>query len=294
MNILGNKIDFIATLKVVNANPNGDPLNGNIPRTDFNGFGIISDVCVKRKIRNRLQSMGNNIFVKSNDSADDGFKSLESRFGAKFDTKVKDEDVYSQSCLEWLDVRSFGQVMTYQKRSIGIRGPVSISMAKSTSPVNIETMQITRSSNSMEKKNKETGEAIDGRSSDTMGSKHYVEKGIYILKGSINPYFAEKTGFSEEDAYQIKEAIKTLFVNDMSSARPEGSMEVKELFWFKHNCKTGNVSTAKVHGLLKWEKLDFESRSSDFDYEELNIHLDEEKLNEYKELGLQVEVYEGL
>ena len=101
-------------------------------------------------------------------------------------------------------------------------------------------MQITKSV-SGEKKNG------DARASDTMGMKHFVKFGFYVVKGSINVQLAEKTGFSEEDAKIVKEALRTLFVNDTSSARPEGSMEVVKLFWFEHNCKDGQYSSAKVH-----------------------------------------------
>ena len=228
MSTLEKKIDFIVFFTVNNANPNGDPLMGNMPRNDYEGFGEVSDVCIKRKIRNRMQDLKHDIFVQSQDRTLDGYKSLEERFNAEYDAKKKidDETVAKESCKKWVDVRSFGQVMTFQKRSLGIRGPVSISLAKSLSPVDIITLQITRSTNGMEA---EVGKA---KSKDTMGSKHYVDFGLYKLTGSINCYFAEKTGFTNEDADVVKEALRTLFVNDMSSARPEGSMEVKNVYWF--------------------------------------------------------------
>ena len=103
-------------------------------------------------------------------------------------------------------------------------------------------MQITKSVN---------GDPADGRSSDTMGTKHMVEFGLYKIKGSINVQLAEKTGFSEEDAEKLKEALRTLFINDASSARPDGSMEVVVLYWWKHNNKIGQYSAAKVHDSLK-------------------------------------------
>ena len=150
MGKLENKIDFVMFFTVDHANPNGDPLNGNMPRNDYDGFGEISDVCIKRKIRNRLQDAGEKIFVQSNDRIEDDLKSLEARFNNVFKKgKDDDETVFTQSCELWIDVRSFGQVVTFQNRSIGIRGPVSISMAKSLSPVNIISMQITRSTNGM-------------------------------------------------------------------------------------------------------------------------------------------------
>lgn len=243
MAVLNHKIDFVALVSVTKANSNGDPLNGNRPRTDYNGFGEISDVCIKRKLRNRMQDLGHAVFVQSEDRCDDGCKSLKDR--AEAVTKgIKDKELYTQTvCDKWMDVRSFGQVFAFKSNeksgiSVGVRGPVSIHQAVSVSPVEIEEMQITKSVN---------GETTDKRSSDTMGTKHFVRFGLYEIKGAINVQLAEKTGFSQEDAEVIKECLRTLFVNDASSARPEGSMEVVRLYWWEHNCKDGQYSSAKVH-----------------------------------------------
>lgn len=248
MSSLNNKIDFVVLVKVTNANPNGDPLNGNRPRTTFSGNGEISDVCIKRKIRNRLQDMGEKIFVQSAERSTDGFSSLSERAAGTI-TSYKTSDEYAeQACREWIDVRTFGQVFAFKKRdklaevSVGVRGPVSIHQAISCSPVDICSMQITKSVNS---------EPAEKKSSDTMGTKHFVEFGFYKIKGSINVQLAEKTGFSEEDAEKVKEALRTLFINDASAARPDGSMEVVKLYWWRHNNKIGQYSAAKVHESLK-------------------------------------------
>lgn len=248
MSTLKNKIDFVALVSVNRANSNGDPLNGNRPRTDLNGYGEISDVCIKRKIRNRMQDLGNSIFVQSEDRCNDGFGSLSERASATM-KGIKDRDAYAaQACETWLDVRAFGQVFAFKDAkgvSVGVRGPVSIHQASSVSTVDIESMQITKSVNG-EKKGKD-----ENRASDTMGMKHFVRFGLYEIKGSINVQLAEKTGFTEEDAETVKECLRTLFVNDASSARPDGSMEVVKLFWWKHNCKDGQYSSAKVHRSVK-------------------------------------------
>lgn len=243
MAALNNKIDFVALVSVTKANSNGDPLNGNRPRTDYNGLGEISDVCIKRKIRNRMQDLGNAVFVQSDDRCDDGFKSLSER-AASVTKGIKDKESYAKTaCETWMDVRAFGQVFAFKSTdksgvSVGVRGPVSIHQAVSVSPVEVESVQITKSVN---------GEPSEKRGSDTMGMKHFVRFGLYVVKGSINVQLAEKTGFSQEDAEIIKECLRTLFVNDASSARPEGSMEVVKLFWWQHNCKEGQYSSAKVH-----------------------------------------------
>lgn len=251
MKTLQHKIDFSVLVTARNANPNGDPLNGNRPRENDEGFGEISDVCIKRKLRNRLQDMGERIFVQSDDRCDDGFDSLHSRAegnGAlKSISKGKQtnrEKYAKTACAEWIDVRSFGQVFAFKNDevSVGVRGPVSIQQAVSVSPVEIVSMQITKSVNS------ESGK--QGKSSDTMGMKHRVSFGLYVVHGSINCQLAEKTGFTDEDASKIKKAFCTLFENDASSARPEGSMEVCRVYWWEHDSKTPKYSSAQIHRLL--------------------------------------------
>lgn len=290
--MINNKVDFLMTIEVKNANPNGDPLAGNMPRIDSLGYGIISDVCIKRKIRNRMQDQfkendlgeGYDIFVKANDRIDDDFRSLEKRYKAYFD-KEKDNEVIEKSMNEkWIDVRSFGQVVTFNKKSIGIRGPVSISISKSLDPVITETMQIVRSTNGQD--------AGEKRSSDTMGSKNFIDYGVYLVQGSVNSFYSERTGFDEKDLEILKEALRTLFINDVSSARPDGSMEIKEVYWFTHSNKLGNVSSSKIKQLVNYDELDINNTNPS--YEDYNFRLDEEKLNEYKDKGLTLEIIEGI
>ena len=248
METLKNKIDFVVLVTADKANVNGDPLDGNRPRTDYDGYGEISDVCIKRKIRNRMQDLGNKIFVQSDDRCDDGCGSLSERAAANL-KNIKDKDDYAKTaCETWLDVRSFGQVFAFKANkkgegvSVGVRGPVSIHQAVSVSPIQIQSMQITKSVN---------GEPAEGKSPDTMGMKHMVNFGLYKIKGSINVQLAKKTGFSDADANVLRECLRTLFVNDASSARPEGSMEVYKVYWWQHNCGIGQYSSAKVHRLVK-------------------------------------------
>ncbi len=248
MSELKGKIDFVVLVSATNANPNGDPLNGNRPRENFDGHGEISDVCIKRKIRNRLQDMGECVFVQSDGRTDDGYGSLHERAEhckeleaeIKLGKKANKDKCVRIACEKWIDVRMFGQVFAFKgtEVSLGIRGPVSIHQAVSVSPVDVISMQITKSVNS---------ESKEGKASDTMGTKHRIGYGLYVIKGSVNVQLAEKTGFSQEDAGKLKEALKTLFENDASSARPEGSMEVNQVYWWQHKEKTPAVSTAKIH-----------------------------------------------
>ncbi|ACM21756.1 CRISPR-associated protein Csd2 [Geotalea daltonii FRC-32] len=258
---LSNKIDFAVVFKVTNANPNGDPLNGNRPRTIYEGNGEVSDVCIKRKIRNRLMEAGQRIFVQSDDSKNDKHPSLKSRADEVLDGIKAADEKAKKACETWFDVRAFGQLFAFKAAggkkgkakegeepgddkgvSIGIRGPVSVQSAFSISPVSLTSTQITKSV---------SGEG-DGtkRGSDTMGMKHRVDRGIYTFYGSMNPQLAVKTGFSDADAAAIKAVLPRLFENDASSARPEGSMEVLKVVWWQHNCASGQCSSAKVHRSL--------------------------------------------
>lgn len=281
MSALKNKIDYALVFTVRNANPNGDPLDGNRPRTTFSGLGEMSDVSLKRKVRNRWIDDGYSVFVQSDDrrAPGDSYRSLKDRadgcpalkeclaaINAQKKAKGKNaadaplvtrEDYARIACEQWLDVRAFGQVFAFKSAkkddaaegsdaiSIGIRGPVSIQPAFSLDSVNITSTQITKSVNL------ETEADPDKKASDTMGMKHRVDFGVYVTYGSINVQPAEKTGFSAEDAEALKEALRTLFRNDATSARPDGSMEVVKLVWWEHNCPAGQYSAAKVHRSLR-------------------------------------------
>lgn len=270
MTMLQNKIDFAVVLRVKRANPNGDPLNGNRPRTDYDNYGEMTDVCNKRKIRDRLlerwvadgkkEDDGNMIFVQSDDRKEDKCKSLRARAEAGLGNKLGSDETVDLACKKWLDVRAFGQLFALKggkkakkgeenegegdtSISIGIRGPVTVQSAFSVAPVDIASTQITKSVSGEDTK--------DGkRSSDTMGTKHRVENGVYVFFGSMNPQLAKRTGFSDVDAEAIKQVLPRLFENDESSARPAGSMEILKVIWWKHNCKAGQYSSAKVHRTL--------------------------------------------
>jgi CRISPR-associated protein Csd2 len=267
---LSKKIDFAVVFRVQDANPNGDPLNGNRPRTTYEGLGEVTDVCIKRKIRNRLMEQTGAdgkprfpIFVQSDDNRIDDHTCLRLRAEAVLGKVEKDEEqIRRKACETWFDVRAFGQIFPFKGAakkaktdggddkgvSIGIRGPVSIHSAFSVNPVSVTSTQITKSV-SLEA-------AAGKRGSDTMGMKHRIDRGIYVFYGSMNPQLAAKTGFSDEDAQAIKDVLPRLFENDASSARPEGSMEVLKVIWWEHNCPSGQCSSAKVHRSLKVSDTD--------------------------------------
>lgn len=271
MTILQHKIDFAVILRVKNANPNGDPLNGNRPRTDYSNFGEMTDVSIKRKVRDRLlerwvedgkdKDDGNLIFVQSEDRKVDDAKSLRARAEMVLGNKLGSDETVKLACEKWIDARAFGQLFAFKSPkkagkknedgtdddgdtgvSIGIRGPVTVQSAFSIEPIDITSTQITKSV---------SGEG-DGtkRGPDTMGMKHRVDQGVYVFYGSMNPQLAERTGFSDDDAEAIKQVLPKLFENDESSARPAGSMEVLKVIWWEHNCKSGQYSAAKVHRTL--------------------------------------------
>lgn len=218
---LENKIDFAVVFSVKKANPNGDPLNGNRPRVNYDGLGEVSDVCLKRKLRNRLQDMGEKIFVQSDSNREpgDSYRSLKDRFEYNGEIKTimdkqkkckksNREELAETACKNWYDVRAFGQVFAFSKSK---------------------------------KKDKSGGGSED----------EGADYGVYVTFGSINCQLAEKTGFSAQDSDQLLAALKTLFVNDESSARPSGSMKVEKVIWWKHNCRSGQYASADVHESLQ-------------------------------------------
>ena len=192
--------------------------------------------------------------MQSDDRNIDGEPSLRKRAESKenglgskaFGKTAKRDETAKKACEKWIDVRSFGQVFAYGGKkegdgvSIPIRGPVTIQSAFSVEPISSVSTQITKSV---------SGEG-DGtkRGSDTMGMKHRVEEAVYVTYGSMNPQLAERTGFSADDAETIKSILPKLFENDESTARPAGSMQVLNVVWWEHNCKSGQYSSAKVHG----------------------------------------------
>lgn len=246
--VLNKKINFLAVATVENANPNGDPLNGNRPRQHYDNTGFITPVCIKRKIRNRLQDLGRRILIQQNDRTDDNMNNLSDRLnsveGISAARKKKDNvTIVRLACESFEDVRAFGATIALKdKTSVGIRGPVTIQPAMSVGTIDIDSNQITKSTNS---------EPGDVKGADTMGMMHAVRYGVYVIKGSINPILAGKTGLTNSDADDIKEALRSLFVNDDSAARPAGSMNIIRLFWWEQEGDDIRYSDKKIFDTIQ-------------------------------------------
>lgn len=234
--MLCTKIDFLGLLGVSLANPNGDPLRGGIPRTDSHGYGIISDVCIKHKLRERLADLGEDILVQT------GADSLEQRLSCL--GGMSQEELIAAACGKWYDVRAFGQVFfgmgKRAARSASVRGAVCIQHALSVHPVEVMTLPVTR--------------CVSGRSaykaSDTLGGKSIVRYGLYLLKGSVCAGAAARNGFTRDDCIKLKSALSGLFSDDASAARPEGSIVMERLYWWEHPNMLGSYPTAKVHATV--------------------------------------------
>ena len=264
-----NKVDFAVVFTVKNANPNGDPLVEGRPRQTMTGLGEVTDVCLKRKIRNRFDDFEESIFVKQLDRIEGPANSLK-------DILKQEEEIYSlfknkeqtafleKACQKWLDVRTFGQVFAFkgEKQAMNCKGVVSIQSAYSLDEIIIEDKQIAKNINSI------AGKHENSKVSDTMGWYYSVPFGVYVFYGSVSPLNAAKNNYTPEDLEHLKEALVSLFENDASVSRPAGSMEVKNVYWWEHSKKNGNASSAKVHqSLIIDKKTDFPTSYEDYTFE---------------------------
>lgn len=253
MNELKNRIDFVYIFDVKDGNPNGDPDAGNLPRVDAEtGMGIVTDVCLKRKVRNYVQvskelAQGFDIFIKEkailNNAID---KAHESELVKN--AKDKTEAAREFMCKNYYDVRTFGAVMSTGKNAGQVRGAVQLTFSRSVNPVTTTEHSITRMAVATEDEaKKQNGE------NRTMGRKATVPYGLYVCHGFISPSLAKQTGFSEEDLELFWEALKNMFDLDHSAAR--GLMSAQKLIVFKHDSVLGNAPANKLFDLVKVEKV---------------------------------------
>ena len=266
--MIKNKYDFAIVFDVVDGNPNGDPDAGNLPRIDAEtGMGLVTDVCLKRKIRNYIQLTKKcvppfDIFVKEKvvlgDIVADAY-TTDAVKSKKTDLE-KNNSVVSYLCSKFFDIRTFGAVLTKGQGSNAgqVRGPVQLTFGRSVDPIVFTEHSITRMAVS-NSKDKDKGQ--------TMGRKATVPYGLYVAHGFISPALAEQTGFSEEDLALLWESILNMFEGDRSAAR--GLMSVKKLVIFKHDSYLGTVPAYKLFDLVKIAKKDpsLPARSfSDYDF----------------------------
>ena len=251
MTTLANRYEFALLFDVQNGNPNGDPDAGNMPRFDpETGHGLVTDVCLKRKIRNHVAlakdgSEGFNIYVQEkavlNQTNEMAYKAFELKSEAKkLPKNVEDaQKVTGWMCANFYDIRSFGAVMTTEVNCGQVRGPVQLAFAKSVEPIMSQEVSITRMAVTNEK---------DLEKERTMGRKHIVPYGLYVAHGFISAPLAEKTGFSEDDLELLWNALVNMFEHDRSAAR--GMMSSQKLFVFKHRDKLGNAAAHKLFALI--------------------------------------------
>lgn len=287
MEALKNKIDFALFIDVQDGNPNGDPDAGNLPRVDAEtGEGLISDVCLKRKIRNYVQiakagTPGYDIFIKEKAVlnnlideayADEAVKSKEAK-GKKAGDQVNAARDFM--CRKYYDIRTFGAVMTTGKNAGQVRGPIQLTFARSADPIVSMEHSITRVAVTTDKEAEKQGG--DNR---TMGRKATVPYGLYVCHGFISPSLAKQTGFSVEDLQLFWDALKNMFDCDRSASR--GLMSAQKLIVFTHESELGNAPANKLFELVQIRKKAEGAPRSFSDYE---ISVDTSRLPEHVQVS---------
>lgn len=277
MEPIKNRIDFIYIFDVQDGNPNGDPDAGNLPRVDAEtGEGIVTDVCLKRKVRNYVQVVKEgtprfDIFIREkailNSLIDSAY---EEETVKKAGDKEKSEEARKVMCQRYYDVRTFGAVMSTGKNAGQVRGPIQLTFARSIDPVMTTEHSITRMAVATEKEaEKQNG---DNR---TMGRKATIPYGLYVCHGFISASLARQTGFSDEDQILFFDALKSMFDLDRSAAR--GLMSARALIVFRHDSLLGNAPANVLFDLVTVKKNSDKAPRSFFDYQ---IEIDSEKLPE--------------
>ena len=265
MEKLKNRIDFVYIFDVQNGNPNGDPDAANAPRVDAEDMhGIVTDVCLKRKVRNYVQTIvaeddkneyqeGYDIFVKDKAVLD---ALVEKIYDYESVKKIKDKDKKKEEakkllCTNYFDIRTFGQVIATSGKQDQVKGPIQLTFARSVDEITPRPLSITRCAVTKEEKNTETDDVR--QKERTMGRKNIVPYGLYVCYGFISANLAKQTGFSEEDLALFWDALKNMFDVDRSAAR--GLMSAQKLIVFKHDSVLGNAPANKLFDLVKVEKV---------------------------------------
>ncbi len=277
MTAIANRFEFVLLFDVENGNPNGDPDAGNMPRFDpETGYGLVTDVCLKRKIRNHVSILmdgkeGYNIYVQEKAVLNETNKLAYQEYKLepqkkKLPKKAEDaKKVTGWMCSNFFDVRTFGAVMTTEVNCGQVRGPVQMAFAKSVEPIFSQEISITRMA---------VTNVRDLEKERTMGRKHIIPYGLYLAKGFISASLAEKTGFDSEDLNLLWNALSNMFEHDRSAAR--GIMSSRKLFVFKHDSPLGNAPAHKLFDLVKIERKDKSKPARQFD--DYLVAIDKEEL----------------
>lgn len=253
MSELKNRFDFVYIFDVKDGNPNGDPDAGNLPRVDAEtGMGLVTDVCLKRKVRNYVQtakglSDGYDIFIKEKAVLNALIDKAHDDSAVKAATD-KTEAARMFMCKNYYDIRTFGAVMSTGKNAGQVRGAIQLTFARSVDAIATAEHSITRMAVATEKEAEKQGG--DNR---TMGRKATVPYGLYVCHGFISANLAQQTGFSEEDLLLFWDALKNMFDIDRSAAR--GLMSAQKLIVFKHDSVLGNAPANKLFDLVKVERV---------------------------------------
>lgn len=272
--VLKNRYEFILYFDVENGNPNGDPDAGNMPRLDpQTGYGIVSDVCLKRKVRNYVEYAYKDrdrnrydIYVTEGAVLNNIQKEAYDHCGFKAKTDNKDDKSQAQAymCKRFYDVRTFGAVMDVGDYKCGqVRGPVQFCFSKSQDSILQQEITITRMASTNEKEN-----ASENR---TMGRKYIVPYALYRAEGFISAKFAEKTGFTYDDLNIFFEALKNMFDHDRSASH--GKMASRKLFVFKHDSELGNAPASALFETINARKKD--DKKPPRSYADYEIKVDE-------------------
>ncbi len=260
---LDKRIDFVYIFDVQDGNPNGDPDAANLPRVDSEtGHGLVTDVCIKRKIRNYIDVAYQgkptyDIFIQEAAVLDNRVEDIYKTEVVKKADKARQKDVAKQAlCDKYYDIRTFGAVIATKEKQGQVRGAVQLTFGRSADPIISVSHAITRMAVTKESdKDKER----------TMGRKATVPYGLYIMHGFVNANLANQTGFSKEDLQILWEALTNMFDNDRSASR--GLMSARRLIVFEHESKLGNAPANKLFDLVKVEKKEgIESPRSLADY----------------------------
>jgi CRISPR-associated protein Csd2 len=247
-----NRIDFVYIFDVQDGNPNGDPDAGNLPRVDAEtGMGLVTDVCLKRKVRNYVQvakggAKGYDIFIKEKAVLNKSIDAAHDDEGVK-NAADKTTAARDWMCKTFYDIRTFGALMTTGKNAGQVRGPIQLTFARSVDPIAASEHSITRIAVATEKEAEK-----QGGENHTMGRKATVPYGLYVCHGFISANLANQTGFSEEDLTLFWGALINMFDVDRSAAR--GMMSAQKLIVFRHDSVLGNAPANKLFDLVKIEK----------------------------------------